>query len=97
MKDPEYRARYNQRQRNHRYKDKYGVSAEVVDQMALDQGYRCLICRRKTKLCVDHERQSGVIRGLLCNTCNLGLGHFKDNPVLLRGAIRYLMRNHEDR
>jgi len=50
----------------------------------------CQICNRKEKLCIDHNHQSGYVRGVLCNSCNSGLGFFKDNAELLCHAIGYL-------
>ena len=70
---------------------KYGLSDEVYQEMIEAQGGRCLVCRRKTELCVDHDHRSGVVRGLLCRGCNLGIGNLKDDPVLLQRAIDYLM------
>ncbi len=43
-----------------------------------------------TTLAVDHDHETMKIRGLLCHGCNIALGHFKDDPALLRAAIDYL-------
>ncbi len=51
----------------------------------------CVICRSKENLCIDHSHQTGRIRGMLCHSCNKGLGFFKDNPVLLNRASDYIL------
>lgn len=73
---------------------KYGMSMD--DYAALDarQNGVCAICGQppngKGALHVDHDHATGAIRGLLCFTCNSGLGNFHDDPELLRKAVRYL-------
>lgn len=56
---------------------------------------KCGICGRKEKLGVDHDHQNGFIRGVLCNTCNLGLGIFEDSLTNIGNAISYLERHNE--
>ena len=50
----------------------------------------CVICGSKEQLVVDHDHVTGKVRGMLCNHCNRGLGHFRDDPVLLEFAAQYL-------
>lgn len=50
----------------------------------------CVICGSNEKLVVDHDHNTGAVRGMLCNHCNRGLGHFRDDPVLLEFAAQYL-------
>lgn len=54
-------------------------------------GYRCPICEKESKkYYLDHDWKTGEFRGWLCNACNVALGLFKDNPVILNRAISYL-------
>lgn len=54
--------------------------------------FECVICgEESTRLAVDHDHKTGQFRGLLCSECNLGLGKFKDDPVLLQHARIYLL------
>lgn len=54
----------------------------------------CAICKRPPATSkathLDHCHTSGVIRGVLCASCNKGLGHFRDDPALIRTAAHYL-------
>jgi hypothetical protein len=56
---------------------------------------RCAICKSPLSEgqkghAVDHCHTTGTVRGLLCPSCNLGLGKFRDDPQLLSEAVRYL-------
>ena len=51
----------------------------------------CAICGSSEPLVVDHDHYTGKIRGMLCNHCNRGLGHFRDDPMLLEFAKVYLL------
>ena len=73
--------------------DKFGITPEYYDQMLADQGGRCAIClgvQESKRLAVDHCHQTGIIRCLLCDKCNRGLGFFDDNVGNLARAIAYL-------
>jgi hypothetical protein len=80
----------------------FGMSQDDYALLVTEQEGRCAICRRMTKLCVDHDhaccpRGGGKTcgkcrRGLLCDFCNRGLGMFRDNPEVLRNAAAYLDR-----
>ena len=39
---------------------------------------------------VDHDHETGDVRGVLCNPCNIILGKAKDNPDILKNAANYL-------
>lgn len=58
----------------------------------------CNICGKSTeeagkRLCIDHEHSTNKIRGVLCNHCNSGLGHFLDSTEFLEKAIHYLNKH----
>lgn len=76
----------------------YKMSLEDYNEMLLNQENRCAICgthkdNLKRILQVDHDHETGKIRALLCNSCNGGLGLFKDSPVLLRLAEQYINKH----
>ena len=72
----------------------YRLTIEEFDRMLIAQSGRCLICgwgmTALNEPCVDHDHETGRIRGLLCATCNGGLGQFFDSVELLAKAIEYL-------
>lgn len=92
-----YNCRY--KTRNQAYKDRrngkkngYNISVDERKIIEKQQNGLCAICKENKKLVVDHCHITGNIRGLLCNTCNIGLGMMKDSPDILRAASLYLLR-----
>jgi hypothetical protein len=78
-----------------RMREKYGLELEEYEVLVAAQNGLCAICKNPPfestgRLSVDHHHETGKTRGLLCATCNLGLGHFKDDPIRLMAAIQYL-------
>ena len=47
--------------------------------------------RSSSQRCVDHNHDTDVVRGVLCNSCNAGLGMFKDSKLIMSKAIKYLL------
>lgn len=80
--------------RRYRLKTEYGITKADFDRMLLEQSNKCKICvstdwgPRGPN--VDHDHATGVVRGLLCIRCNVGLGVFLDSPKLLEAARAYL-------
>ena len=72
---------------------RYGITEEQYDLLFLKQDGCCAICKQRfsKRLDVDHCHSTNIVRGLLCNNCNRGLGHFKDNPIYLQEAVQYLI------
>jgi len=77
----------------------YKIRKEQFIQMKNKQKNRCLICKNKFLKTphIDHCHKTNKIRGLLCSTCNTGLGCFKDNLKLLQAAIGYLQKSKKKR
>ena len=75
-------------------KKHYGISLEDYDRLFLGQGKKCAICKSARAngkgWHVDHDHETGRIRGILCHFCNLGIGHFKDDVASIDRAISYL-------
>jgi hypothetical protein len=64
-----------------------------IAEMRIAQGGVCAICKNKNgmkQLCVDHCHKTFLIRGLLCSSCNVSLGGFRDSVEILTNAIKYL-------
>lgn len=74
----------------------YGMTPEAFTERLLQQHTACAICShpfstaRNDVPCVDHDHDTGVVRGILCRKCNLGLGLLGDNATRLRAVLAYL-------
>jgi len=73
----------------------YGLTIEEYDAILMSQGGLCLICHTDTpggrgRFHVDHDHDTGKIRGLLCHGCNIAIGHMREDPRILRSAADYL-------
>ena len=78
------------------HQDRYGLTLQQFH--ALVARGACDICKRSDRrLCIDHCRASGHVRGLLCENCNLGLGCFVDDPDRIEKAATYLQGGQEGR
>jgi hypothetical protein len=92
---PKSRAWYyanRDRQRDLRRRQKYGLTRDDYLAMVENQAGLCAICNREfgDKLRVDHDHETKKLRGLLCSSCNAGLGYFQDKASVLEGAVCYL-------
>jgi hypothetical protein len=76
--------------RHYHLKRRYGIGAAEFDELVRDQHGVCAICGRENPEHVDHDHETGKVRGILCFNCNGGLGQFSDNTERLSNAIEYL-------
>lgn len=93
LRDPKYNSQckdcHNKRSKSY-YKSigrwsKYGLDQPI-------EMSECEICKTKDDLVIDHCHTTKEVRGILCRTCNMALGLFKDNKKNLRSAIEYAER-----
>lgn len=87
--------------RNYDLIKSYGITVEDFEILLDSQGRCCKICgisqeeyslisSKKKFLCVDHCHDTNIVRGILCDKCNRGLGLFQDNLDYLEAAVEYL-------
>ncbi len=81
--------------RIYKLKNRFNITLDDYDGILKEQNYCCYICNAhqsifSRKLVVDHCHKTGKVRGLLCSSCNQGIGHFKDNIDSLKKAVEYL-------
>ncbi len=82
--------------RRSKVKIKFGMEWGDYLTLLSERGEVCWICgatdpgRGRKSMCVDHDHGTGMVRGLLCFDCNDGIGRFRDDPELLRSAVRFL-------
>ncbi|MDE2101177.1 MAG: hypothetical protein KGL39_28270 [Patescibacteria group bacterium] len=84
-------------QRNSNLRTNFGITLAEHDALLEQQANACAICLVpfSSSPCVDHDHtqpKGQCVRGLLCQSCNKGLGVFLDDPVRLRQAADYLER-----
>jgi len=79
-------------------KNRFGITLDEYDALLESQEGCCKICGSnepgvKGRFVVDHNHDTNEVRGLLCWSCNVGLGHLKDSPDILQSALIYLSTN----
>jgi len=87
---------------NWRLKYKFNMSLDEYNNLLESQGHKCAICGQPEMtsrngipkmMCIDHDHDTGKVRGLLCNNCNRGIGLIGEDPNWLQKAILYLSSN----
>jgi hypothetical protein len=72
----------------------YGLDENTFKELLEQQDGKCAICfgdvTEGLNLVVDHNHETGKVRGILCSICNMSLGGFKDSLEYLRSAVKYL-------
>jgi hypothetical protein len=94
--------KYLDYQQSWKFQTRYNISLNDFNKLLKKQNGVCAICGKPElstngkdkirKLSVDHNHVTGKVRGLLCGSCNLGFGSFKENIDMLKSAIKYARR-----
>ena len=95
LADPERRAAHKRRTRSKGLRLRYGITLVEYEERLAEQDGRCACCgsteaRGAGSFRVDHDHETGLVRGLLCNPCNAGLGLLGDTVEALSRALTYL-------
>ncbi len=93
----EYRRLNTEKIKEARFIKEYGLTYADRDGILQSQGSRCAICRivfsENKKPQMDHCHVTNKVRGILCVSCNIGLGHLGDTTDSLKAAYEYLKRS----
>ena len=72
---------------------RYGMELHDYDKLLKQQHNKCAICECKgngKRLVVDHDHKTGKVRGLLCTSCNIGIGLLDDSAERILQALEYI-------
>ena len=98
-KDPVFREKKKENSRRHRYARYYGITVDDRNRMFAEQDGCCAVCRTPISLrphpfearaFVDHDHDTGIVRGLLCHRCNLAEGLLRSDPAVMRRLAEYV-------
>lgn len=95
LKAKEWQEAHPQKRKAQRIK-KFGITLDEFNQLLKDQDGKCAICGYSDRSnpnffpVVDHDHETGKVRGLLCMNCNQAIGKFKDDLNIIKSAISYL-------
>ncbi len=90
-----WRTEHKDSVRNTRFKYKYKITLEERNTIEVKQNSKCAICgvhssKEIRGLFIDHNHKTNQVRGLLCNSCNRGIGYFRDDKDIVEKARIYL-------
>jgi hypothetical protein len=73
----------------------YGITMAEFDKLVEFQKGNCAVCFKPLEILnrranIDHDHETGEVRGILCTGCNTGIGHLGDNIEGLERALYYL-------
>ena len=104
-KDRAYHKKYRENNRDKRknvmLKLRFNIDLETYNSMYAEQNGVCKLCgleesarknnsEEKRMLAVDHDHNTGAVRGLLCASCNVQLGHYEKTKLRASEFEKYL-------
>jgi len=79
------------KERNRKLIQRFGITLDDYNQMHDAQGGLCKICANPEeldrRLAVDHNHETGAVRGLLCFKCNVILGHIENTGLAMIAKV----------
>lgn len=98
VKMREWRKGWRQRNphwhRDYERQKKLGITPDETQKLLEGQEGKCAICEDiMDRPCLDHNHVTNKVRGLLCSSCNLGIGSLKDSPLIVEKALYYLLKH----
>jgi len=97
-----YYAEHKEQYKNYTNKNRYGFTTEERESLIASKDNKCECCGakeidEKRGLFIDHNHQTGKVRGVLCNTCNGAAGLLYDDSDLAYSLFKYLERTGNER
>jgi hypothetical protein len=85
---------------NTKLKQRFGITMNEYEKMLAAVNGKCEICGAENsynghRLGIDHNHETGKIRGILCKSCNLGISALQENDSIIQSAAQYIMRTYE--
>lgn len=74
---------------------RYGLTVDEMNELLEQAGDSCQICHSQfgevtTGKCIDHCHDTGKVRGIICNKCNVAIGLLGNNVEVVKGLLGYL-------
>lgn len=84
--------RATEQNRNKKMRARYGITLDEVNARIGKTGGMCEACGDRPGRFVDHDHETGTVRGILCSGCNLALGHLAESLHRIHGLAKYVKR-----
>ena len=76
--------------KHYQRKYKYGITEAAYRELLIAQDGLCIVCLKEGATHLDHDHETGTVRGILCGSCNRAIGLFREDPDALEFAAEYV-------